>query len=85
MSIRVLLPQPLGPTTLTNSPGRMGSVISVRAWTARFPSIGNTFVTRSMSIATPRSPAIRESVRFLRGAQPSGHFVGSVAGRNSYV
>ena len=28
---------------------------------------------------------VREAVRSARAAYPSGHFVGKVAGRNSYV
>ena len=65
-------------------PGRMCSEISVRAWVARWPSIGNALVTRSMSIAAPRSLAIRGRV----GAAPAPirRALGRKrAGRNSYV
>ncbi len=45
-SSSVVLPQPLGPTTVTISPGPARSDTSARAWTWPFPD-ANVLLTRS--------------------------------------
>src|SRR2546423_12729830 len=53
MSISVLLPQPEGPTTETNSPASMSTVTSFSARNGASLSSPKTFVTRRSAIGTP--------------------------------
>src|SRR5512140_462431 len=57
ISSSVLLPQPEGPTTETNSPASMSTLTSFNARNGRSVSWPNVFETRLMPIGAPRRPS----------------------------
>src|SRR5215468_3432422 len=75
ISINVLLPQPLGPTTDTNSPGSISTLNGRRASDGVSVPTPNTLPTLSISTRTPRVPFMcLRSV--ITDTQPQPYFNG---------
>src|SRR5690242_18668934 len=74
ISINVLLPQPDGPTTDTNSPAAMSTVTSFSARNGLSVSSPKTFATRRIAIGTPHfaSPAAAADVMSAGGRRRLG-------------
>ncbi len=76
ISIKVLLPQPLGPTTETNSPGWISILVGRKASKALSVSSPNTLLTLSISSRTPRVPSECMLSALTCTFMPADHFSG---------